>query len=651
MISWKRARLALAAVASVAAVGATLVPASAGASGNAHVSTVPGWVGQSRDAGAAPASEHVYAAVWLRLRDAAGLAALDAAVSDPASASYRDFISSAEFHSRFSPAQQTVDSITRYLQGYGITVAEVPANRLYIAIEGSVSQMAAAFGTRLDRFDYRGQIRRAPVSAPSMPAALASSVAAVTGLSTGDAVAQPDHITSDGGTAAPAAYIPGRPCNDWWAEQMATAQPPAYGQTQPYALCGYTGTQLESAYGVSGAIAKGIDGRGHTLAIVDAYAWDLIVSDSNTYFSNHGIPTFGQGQFTQLLPSKFIPPKVNGCQTPDDWSGEEVLDVQSSHSMAPGADIVYSAGADCSDQSLLAAENRVIDGQLAGNISNSWGGVGDINQLPADVQQAYEETFSQAVAEGIGVFFSSGDSGDEVANTGTRQVDYPASDPLVTAVGGTSLAVGQSGNYLFETGWSTASSSLSSGAWSPAPPGNYLYGAGGGTSQVFAEPSYQQGVVPSSISGYWGGGFNGRAVPDIAALADPNTGFLYGQTMKFPTGGSHYAESRIGGTSLACPLMVGIETLADQVGGDHGFANPAIYRLYKTSALRDVAPQSTQVAVVRANYVNGVDASNGVAYVLRSMDIPTTIYTRKGYDDVTGVGTPDGTAYLRNLGH
>src|SRR5439155_5781479 len=159
---------------------------------------------------------------------------------------------------------------------------------------------------------------------------------------------------------------------------------------------------------------------------------------------------------------------------------------------------------------------------------------------------------------GIGVYFSSGDSGDETggdpANAAFATPDWPASSPWVTAVGGTSLGVGASDQYLFETGWETGRSGLSGGAWTPAYPGRYLYGSGGGTSRVFAQPAYQAGVVPSSIATNHGGAPM-RVVPDIAALGDPTTGMLVGQTQTFPDGSLRYSEFRIGGTSLAPPLM------------------------------------------------------------------------------------------------
>jgi subtilase family serine protease len=256
----------------------------------------------------------------------------------------------------------------------------------------------------------------------------------------------------------------------------------------------------------------------------------------------------------------------------------------------------------------------------------------------------------QAAAEGIGTYFSSGDSGDEIANLGYRTTDYPASSPNVTAVGGTSLGVDANNGYYLETGWGTSVSNLVKGDWSPAPPGNYFYGAGGGTSRIFGEPWYQVPVVPTSLSGYWGGA--GRVVPDIGLDADPNTGYEIGITQTFPDGSVKYGEQRIGGTSLACPLEAGIMALAQQRAGHAlGFINPALYQNYENnpSIVRDVVDPSITIAVVRTNYNNGVDNSDGKSFSVRTMNTTGTLHTIPGYDDVTGIGTVNGEAYLNSF--
>src|SRR6266705_3347506 len=141
----------------------------------------------------------------------------------------------------------------------------------------------------------------------------------------------------------------------------------------------------------------------------------------------------------------------------------------------------------------------------------------------------------------------------------------PSSRAWVTAVGGASLAVGANSNFLFETGWGTYTSSWTGSSWSPTPPGSWLYGSGGGVSRIFPEPSYQVGVVPNSV--FAAQGRTGRAVPDISAVGDPNTGYIVGETQTFSDGSVKYSEFRLGGTSLSSPLIAGIMALADQAAG------------------------------------------------------------------------------------
>ena len=174
-------------------------------------------------------------------------------------------------------------------------------------------------------------------------------------------------------------------------------------------------------------------------------------------------------------------PNLPAC---GDWYGEQTLDVEAIHSMAPAAKVVYSGGNSCFDHALLRALHKIVDNNMAQAISNSWGSLGETTD-PTTIS-AYDQLFVQAGLKGIGIYYSSGDDGDDVVATGSRQVDFPASDPFVTAVGGTSLGVGASNNYVFETGWGTTKSVLSlNNHWRPHTPGFFLYGGGGGTSQVF----------------------------------------------------------------------------------------------------------------------------------------------------------------------
>jgi subtilase family serine protease len=397
-------------------------------------------------------------------------------------------------------------------------------------------------------------------------------------------------------------------------------------------------SQIRGVYGVSDSL----QGNGQTVAIIDAYASPTILQDVNQWSQNRGVPVMKSGQFTQVVAPGTLNRPENKRQDPQGWYGEETLDVEAVHGMAPNANIVY-VGAPNNYQDLDAALNHVVDRHLASIVTNSYGFPTEL--LPFGFIKAYEDTILQGAVEGIGIYFSSGDNSDESLVVGYKTADWPASSPFVTAVGGTSLGVGQGNNRVVETGWGSDTASLQAdGSWTPQA---WLYGSGGGVSRLFAEPSYQAGVVPASV--FTAQGRTGRALPDIAAFGDPNTGYLIGQTQTFPGGTVKYSEYRIGGTSLSSPIMAGVMALADEAKGSaHGFANPAFYANATSGAFYDVLHQSG--AVVRVNYNNSVDASAGLAYRLRTFDDGLSLKTTQGWDDITGLGTPT-SAFVGALSH
>ena len=138
-----------------------------------------------------------------------------------------------------------------------------------------------------------------------------------------------------------------------------------------------------------------------------------------------------------------------------------------------------------------------------------------------------------------------------------------------------------------------------------------------------------------------------RAVPDIAMDADPNTGFLVGETQVFP-GGTYWDQYRIGGTSLSSPLLAGVVALADQAHGRPlGFINPLYYHLLGTSALHDIVAPTSPLAQVRTDYTNFLDNSEGVFFRLQTIDVQSsTLHDTPGYDNETGVGSPQGPAFF-----
>ncbi len=632
-------------------------------------------------AGSPSSSQQIDVKLYLADQHAAELSALIKDVSTPGSAKYGKYLTGARFRARYAPSSATVTAVRKFITGAGLSVGVVSGNRSYVTAHGSVATVQKAFGTSLKQYKLQGQTVRAAATAPTVPSVLSGKVIAVSGLASISSLMKPDHVDGPkvkGSTATlrtaakkssqaappPDAFVNAQPCSTYFGQKLAKDTPKAYGKTQPYVTCGYVPAQLQGTYGITSAIKHGLDGHGVTVAITDAYAAPTILADANTYATTHGQAAFKANQFSQVLPAQPFQygydDAVNGDLCGEQgWYGEETLDVEAVHAVAPGAKVTYVAARSCDNGDFADALNTVVDGHLADIVTNSWGGTDESNGSP-ELDQVYAQVFYQAAATGIGFYFSSGDSGDG-SSAGDPTADppippngptaqAPANSPFVTAVGGTSLAVSKSNSRIFETGWSTAKSSLTDGAWTPTPPGTYQYGAGGGTSRVFGQPWYQKGVVPSSLSRRYDSK-PARVVPDVSAIGDPNTGMLVGETQTFPDGTAKYSEFRIGGTSLASPTFAGIMALADQAQGHpHGFANPALYRLYGGKGLYDPKPVKPQ-GVVRVDYANGVDAGDGLLTSLRSIDVTngTILRTRNGYDDITGIGTPNGEAFLKKL--
>jgi subtilase family serine protease len=297
--------------------------------------------------------------------------------------------------------------------------------------------------------------------------------------------------------------------------------------TVPWTVRGYTPDQIKGAYGISPAY----DGAGQTVAIIDAYASPTILQDVNQWSTNRGLPTMSPSQLVQVVPPGVYRRPQNPRQDPQGWYGEETLDVEAVHGMAPAAKIVF-VGAPNNYRDLDVAMNHVVDQHLAQIVTNSYGYSTEL--LPPGYVKPFEDTLIQAAIEGIGVYFSSGDNGDGSSRFGFATTDWPPSSPWVTAVGGTSLGVDQTSTRVLETGWGTSDYSCDTTTLA-CTRSEWLYGAGGGVSQIFAEPQYQ---VDAGLS------LAGRGVPDVAALGDPQTGLLVGQTQAFPDG-NYYDEYRL----------------------------------------------------------------------------------------------------------
>jgi subtilase family serine protease len=615
-----------------AALSFTGASAAGAATSQSFPGAKPTWAKSSADAGAAPADTTVEGEIMLDLRDPAGAAALAKRVSDPSSASYRKYVSANAWIARYSPTKSDYAQVVAALKSSGITVVGTPKSRLFVVFRGPATAMDAAFQAALHRYHYRGHVLVAPSRTPHVPARFGARVSGIV-LDQGRALTRPQVAGTTTPDAAagkgPAASKPASiaaPCSDYYGEHTAKL-PMAYGKTVfPTFICGYNGEQLREATGVP----QGADGHGQTVAIVDAYASPSIVSDVTRLSTSRGGRPLTT--YSQKVASTFYDEAL--CGAPSDWQGEQTLDVQAVHNIAPRARIFYEGGFNCGG-GIDVALSDILDNQRADIVTNSYG---DEGELPLYAVKAEENQHLQAVAQGIGLYYSSGDSGDETVNGLPAQPDYLATSPWVTGVGGTTLGIAKKGSVALQTGWGTSvdpvvkDSTTGSLGYGEPLPGEFAGGAGGGASGLFSQPWYQRGVVPTSIAG------GRRTAPDVSADADPYTGEVIGispiDDAHYPKVGA-YTEDTFGGTSLASPLFAATVAVAQQMTGARvGFLNPTLYASYRANhaGVRDVKPAPGSAFAYTS-------AKSGNTFLVTN-DTDSSLKTRSGYDTDTGLGSP-----------
>lgn len=369
--------------------------------------------------------------------------------------------------------------------------------------------------------------------------------------------------------------------------------------TDPEPLRCYGPGQIKQAYGVQDLSQQGITGEGSRIVIVDAYGSPTIQTDLQAFDAAWGLP---DPQFTWLTPFD-----VSGSDT--NWADETTLDVEWSHVMAPAASLTLVVAASNSDVDLYNALKYAVEQNLGDVISLSFGE--NESCLDPNLLAAEHQLFQEAASKSISVLASSGDSGSTQftcdGSSFVTAVSFPASDPLVTALGGTALTANAvSGEYVGETAWNES--------------GIYHAASGGGYSGIYARPGYQSGIT---------GETSGRAVPDLALNSSVNGGVLIYQTD--PLSGQEEVMI-VGGTSVAAPEFAGM--VADGVQLAHqrlGFLNPALYRLGESSlahlAFHDITSGD-----------NILSSSGQAGYTVQS-----------GWDAVTGWGTPEATAFFAPL--
>jgi subtilase family serine protease len=393
----------------------------------------------------------------------------------------------------------------------------------------------------------------------------AAAVAGMLGTATAATVTTHTAGTARVAVASPMAIRLG---NNHWAQPPTTAQ-----CLSTTGLACYDPAQFHQAYNLNPLYAQGLNGHGKSIILVDSYGSPTIRSDLATFDKNFGLPA--PPHFTILQPSGKVPPFNPTNPTMVSWAVETSLDVEYSHAMAPGANIVLletpvaETEGTAGFPQIIHAENYAIDHHLGDVISQSFGATEETFPSPSAIFKLRSAYFN-AAAHDVTVLASAGDTG--VTNysnaAGTllythRVVAWPSSDPLVTSLGGLQLHLNAQGDML-----------LPDNVWNES----YLFGGAvagsGGPSHVFTRPSYQNGVA--GVVGLQ------RATPDISLSAAVNGGALVYMSFGGLSGPGFYI---VGGTSEASPSFAGIVAIADQAAGhDLGFLNPRLYALGSGSA-------------------------------------------------------------------
>jgi subtilase family serine protease len=672
--------------------------------------TVPAWLSQARQLGPADENTRVVFEAYLSWRNQSELEQLIEEQATPGNSRYGQFLTPEQFHAAFSPRSEDVALVQRTLSALGFNIRYTPASGLFVEASGTVGQIKQAFGVSQNLYSYRGKILRAHVEEPSLPAQLSGLVTSIDGLDDmrplmKPALARPlragtqQSLTTDA-IQPPLGFDNLFPCSNYWDDhhaELVSPSPFPYGANLPFQICGYTPQQVLAAYGADQVAETGLSVR---VAITDLYSSSTIVADVNRYSLNHDLPPLNAQNFSQILQQGVNQvPAGDPCGS-QGWLEEETLDVTAVHSMAPNASILYVGGS-CDQVDVLdegVAEEplyQVIDQKLADIITNSWGYIGE-GDVPAARLAIDTSQLLQAAAEGITVVVASGDDGDStqgpppVIPVGSGS--WPATSPYATAVGGTSLLVFNASGEKAEYGWASyfttfngipvvngKATKVTDQGWGPF---EFYAGSGGGPSLIIPEPSYQLKVVPNifATQTYTADGtpvlLNGphRVTPDIAMLADPDTGFLDGETFIIATPPvdpgctklsktTEYCESYIGGTSLATPLFAGVMALVDerrfaQGLGPIGFVNPALYALHvggtgSNAPIVDVNAPSEPLGelFILPGIFGGFETldsypdSNG--NIVENVD--SSLRSAPGYDNVTGLGVPWVPALLQAL--
>jgi subtilase family serine protease len=455
-------------------------------------------------------------------------------------------------------------------------------------------------------------------------------------------------------------------------------------QSLTTAGCAYTPPPIQTAYNLTGLYAEGFDGTGQTIGIIDWCGSLTIQSDANAFSAAFGLPALTNSNFAiTYIPAPSL------CESVDQV--EINIDVEWAHAVAPGANINLIVPPSASFLDVDDAEFTAVTYGLANVISGSYGSPESFT--PENILETENLISEIAAISGISTNFSSGDSGDYSFDFIPPTVSAPADSPWATAVGGVTLALNPDNSIAWQAGWGNNETLLAEAGFVSDPPSEeafgFIGGSGGGpsncTSQTvdpntgevtclagFPKPSYQK-KLPGKY----------RQLPDVSWLADPFTGVAI--LISVPGNVPEQVWQVWGGTSVAAPMFSGLWAIANQeAGAPLGNAAPYMYSL-PAGAVYDIVPVTSKNNVKgsivdsagttaynadavmggdsKGNFVSaiwdyafeqdtalvisfGTDCSQADGFgFITQCNAATTLHTKAGWDNVTGVGTPNAKAF------
>jgi subtilase family serine protease len=653
----------------------------------ASASGGPPLLAHATDLGPVNAATPVEVTLWLKLHDEAGLDDTLAAQQ----AGKAPYLSHEQVMARHAPSGADAARVSAYLKGQGLAVTRISQDNLYVRASGTAARIETAFRVELHHYNLRGMTFRASSKSATLPPELAPLVRAVGGLS--DLAPQPQIARAKGRSGVsqiarasdaegmkPRAlplgagqhglvfsaqcFYPATSESFSGGGVTASYQGNRYGadinSPPPNAApCGYQPSEIHTAYNLTSLYNAHLDGAGTTIAIVDAFGSTTIQYDAQAFAYYMGLPPVNLTVVGTPTESNFSGDPNSG------WATETTLDVEWVHSIAPGANILLVVAPTNSFDDLFNAIITAASTPGVVAISNSWDGLE--SQTDPLFRAAVDGILKAIDAQGEAVNFSSGDSGNETVNLGFQDVDWPSSSPYVTSVGGVSVALDANNHIAWQTSWGTniteIADTIALGSPPVDPPFNegFIYGGGGGTSNVYSKPSWQRAL-----------GGQRRLVPDISWVADPYTGveIIYSTDAQNDLG-----IEAIGGTSVSCPMFTALWGIATQHAHHRlGQAAPRLYHL-PAGAITDVPANPGS----QGNVTGTITDANGTArystwdlalplqglpsfisalynsphstrWFVLGFGLDSSLQTGPGWDPATGLGTPDGWNFVQSFG-